>query len=108
MPDTFKIYASQVTATNSVTIVSGVTGTRIVNAINVANASTSATASVSIQLLAGTNAFTLIPLYSLGTQTSAQILISPLALQTDDDIQAATGSGSGSVDVIVSALERTA
>lgn len=108
MPDTFKIYASQVTATNLVTIVSGVTGTRIVNAINIANASTSATASLSVQLFAGTNAFALVPLHSLSTQTSAQILASPLSLQTEDDIQAATGAGSGAIDVIVSALERTA
>ena len=108
MQDTFKIYATQVTSTNLVSIVSGVTGTRIINAINVANASTASTASLSIQVFEGTNAFTLVPLHSLGTQTSSQLLVSPLGIQTADDIKAATGAGSGSVDVIVSALERTA
>lgn len=106
MPDTFKIYATQVTSTNLVSIVSGVTGTRIVNAINVANASTANTASVSVVVLAGTNSFSLVPLYTMTTQISTQLLPAPLGLATADDIQAAATSGA--VDVIVSALERTA
>lgn len=105
MPDAFKIYATQVTSTNLVSVVSAVTGTRIVNAINVANASTSATASVTVNVLAGTNSFSLVPLHTMTTQISTQLLPAPLALATADDIRAAAPSGA--VDVIVSALERT-
>ena len=107
MPDTFKVYASQVTSTNAVTVVSAVTGTRIINAIHVANASTAATSSISVQVFAGTNGFTLVPLHQLGTQTSTQLLVSPLGLQTEDDVKASLGSGTAALDVIVSSLERT-
>jgi hypothetical protein len=107
MADLFSFYASRVTSSNSVTVVSGVTGTRIINGINVANPSTSATASVSVQVLLGTNAFSFVPLQELGTQTRSQLMTSPISLQTSDDIQANIGAGSEPVDVIVSVLERT-
>lgn len=106
MPDAFKFYAKQVTSSNAVTIVSGVTGTRIINAINLANTSTANTASVSVQVFAGTNAFTLVPRHTMATSSSSQVLPAPISLTTADDIKAAATSGA--VDVIVSALERTA
>lgn len=108
MPDSFKFYATQITSTSNVTVVSGLTGTRIINSINIANPSTAGTAAVSVLVFSGTNSFTLIPSQALATQASVQVLSSPLALTTTDDIQVSAATGSEPVDVIISSLERTA
>jgi len=47
-----------------------------------------------------------VPRHTMATASSSQVLLAPISLTTADDIQAAATSGS--VDVIVCALERTA
>jgi exo-beta-1,3-glucanase (GH17 family) len=106
MPDTFKFYGTRLSSTNATSIVSGLTGTRLINSIAVANASTASSATIKVQAFSGTNAFTLVPSHSQGTSSSSQVLLSPLPLTTDDDLQASASVGDV-IDVIVSVLERT-
>lgn len=107
MPDTFKFYATQVTATVATSVVEGLTGTRLINSINCANRDSSSTAAVTVEALLGTNAFTLVPLATLATSANSQVLPAPLALRTEDGLQVSVASGN-TVDVVVSVLERTA
>ena len=107
MPDLFRFYGTKLTSTNTVTIVSGVTGTRIINGVNLANNSTSSTASVSVVAYQGTNAFTVVPAATIGTAASSQVLPSPISLVTADDLRARSSVGD-IIDVVVSVLERTA
>lgn len=107
MPDAFKFYGTRLTSTSATSIVSGVTGTRLINSIVIANVSTASAATITVQAFSGTNAFTIVPQHSQGTASSSQVLLSPLPLLTDDDLQAAATVGDV-VDVIVSVLERTA
>lgn len=107
MPDTFKFYGTQCTETTGTSVVSAVTGTRLLNSIVVANRDSSSTASVTVEALLDTVAFQLVPLATLATSEAKQMLLAPLPLQTDDDVQISVGTGN-TVDVIVSVLERTA
>lgn len=107
MPDTFKFYGTQVTATSGTSVVSAVTGTRLINSIVVANRDSSSTAAVTVEALLDTVAFQLVPLATLSASESRQMLLASLPLQTDDDVQISVGTGN-TVDVIVSVLERTA
>ena len=106
MPDTFKFYGTRLTSTNATSIVSGVTGTRLVNSVVVANVSTASAVTLTIQAFAGTNSFAVVPLHLQGTSSSSQVLFSPLPLSTADDLQAAASVGDV-IDVVVSVLERT-
>jgi len=107
MPDTFKFYGTQVTATTNTSVVSAVTGTRLINSIVVSNLDSSSTASVTVQALLDTVAFYIVPFATLATSEAKQMLLAALPLQTDDDVQISVGSGN-TVDVVVSVLERTA
>jgi hypothetical protein len=106
MPDTFKFYGTRLASTNATSIVSGVTGTRIVNSIVIANVGTASAVTLTLQAFSGTSPFTIVPLHSQGTASSSQVLFSPLPLSTADDLQAAASVGDV-VDVVVGVLERT-
>jgi hypothetical protein len=107
MPDAFKFYATRLSDTNATSIVSALTGTRIINSVVVANIHTSLTTSIQLQAFSGTNSFTLVPAHTQSTSTSSQLLLSPLPLTTADDLKAKSSVGNA-VDVVVSVLERTA
>lgn len=106
MPEAYKNFGTIVGSTASTTIYSGVTGTALVNAIQIANNDTTNTNYVTVELVKGSTAYSLITQAQLPSRTSLQILDAPLALESGNQLRYRSGY-TFSTHVVVSLMEIT-
>ena len=106
MPETYKNFATQLTATSEYTILTPPAGgTSLVNGIHVANTLATTNLSVSVFLYKGATSYSIINTALVPFQSSLQVLDVPVPVGSSDVIKA-QGSASG-LHVIVSTLELT-
>lgn len=109
MPDTYKSFGTIIAgSTATTTIYSGVTGTAIVNSINISNIDDYITNTLTVQLVKGSTAYTLIRNAILPTSTSLQILDAPMVLDSGNTLRAIAGTNSTNIHIVTSVLEITA
>lgn len=106
MPEAYKSFGTLVGTTAATTIYSGVTGTALVNSIQIANNDTNNTNFVTVELLKGSTAYSLITQAQVPTRTSFQVLDAPLALESGNQLRYTAGY-TFSTHVIVSVMEIT-
>jgi hypothetical protein len=106
MPESYKSFGTLVGTTAATTIYSGVTGTALVNAIQIANNDVNNTNYITVELLKGSTAYSLITLAQLPSRTSLQVLDAPLALESGNQLRYTAGY-TFSTHVIVSLMEIT-
>lgn len=106
MPEAYKSFGTLVGTTAATTIYSGVTGTALVNSIQIANNDTNNTNFVTVELLKGSTAYSLITQAQLPTRTSFQVLDAPLALESGNQLRYTAGF-TFSTHVVVSVMEIT-
>ena len=106
MPEAYKSFGTLVGTTAATTIYSGVTGTALVNSIQIANNDTNNTNFVTVELLKGSTAYSLITQAQLPTRTSFQVLDAPLALESGNQLRYTAGY-TFSTHVVVSVMEIT-
>jgi hypothetical protein len=106
MPETYKSFATILGSTAATIIYSGSSGTGIVNSINCSNASTSTANTITIEILKGSTAYSLITSGAVPTSTAFQVLDSPVILETNDTLQATAGF-TAPIHILVSVLEIT-
>jgi hypothetical protein len=106
MPETYKSFGTIVGNTAATTIYSGVTGTALVNAITIANNDTNSINYVTVELLKGSTAYSIITQAQLPSRTSLQVLDAPLALESGNQLRYTAGY-TFSTHVIVSVMEIT-
>lgn len=106
MPETYKSIGTIVGSTAATTIYSGVTGTAIVNSINVSNATTSFVNLVTVEMLKGSTAYSIITAATLPVGSSLQVLDAPLVLESNNTLRYTSGF-TYSTHVIVSVMEIT-
>lgn len=106
MPETYKSFGTILGSTANTTIYGGVTGTAIVNGINASNVSAQFTNQITVEVLKGSTAYSLITGGVIPVQSSFQILDSPVILETGNTISARAGLTTG-IHVFVSVLEVT-
>ena len=106
MPETYKNFATQLTATSEYTILTPPAGgTSLVNGIHISNTLPSTNLSVSVFLYKGATAYSLITSGLVPFQSSFQVLDAPIPV-TSGDVIKAQGSASG-LHIVVSTLELT-
>ena len=106
MPETYKSFGTILGTTAATTIYSGVTGTAIVNSINCSNVSTSIANTITVEVLKGSTAYSLITRGAIPTATSLQVLDAPIVLESNNTLRANSGN-TAEIDVYVSVLEIT-
>jgi hypothetical protein len=106
MPEAYKSFGTLVGSTAATTIYSGVTGTALVNSIQIANNDVNNTNYVTIELLKGSTAYSLITQAQLPSRTSFQVLDAPLALESGNQLRYTAGY-TFSTHVVVSVMEIT-
>lgn len=106
MPETYKSFGTILGTTAGTTIYSGVSGTAIVNSINISNTNPNNIVAVTIELIKGSTAYSVITSASVPGKASLQILDSPLVLELNNTLRATAGI-TGSLHTIVSVLEIT-
>jgi len=106
MPEVYKSFGTLVGSTAANTIYSGVTGTALVNSIQIANNDVNNTNYITVELLKGSTAYSLITQAQLPARTSLQVLDAPLALESGNQLRYTSGY-TFSTHVIVSLMEIT-
>ena len=106
MPETYKSIGTILGTTAATSIYSGVTGTALVNSINVSNASTSFVNTVTVEMLKGSTAYSILTSATLPVGSSLQVLDAPLVLESNNTLRCTMGS-TYSTHVIVSLMEIT-
>lgn len=106
MPEVYKSFGTLVGSTAANTIYSGVTGTALVNSIQIANNDVNNTNYITVELLKGSTAYSLITQAQLPSRTSLQVLDAPLALESGNQLRYTSGY-TFSTHVIVSLMEIT-
>ena len=106
MPETYKSFGTILGSTAATTIYSGVTGVAIVNSINCSNASTTTANTITVEVLKGVTAYSLITRGSIPTSTAFQVLDSPVVLESNNTLRATAGVTTA-VHILVSVLEIT-
>lgn len=106
MPETYKSIGTILGTTAATSIYSGVTGTALVNSINVSNASTSFVNTVTVEMLKGSTAYSILTSATLPVGSSLQVLDAPLVLESNNTLRCTMGS-TFSTHVIVSLMEIT-
>jgi len=106
MPEAYKSFGTLVGTTAATTIYSGVTGTALVNSIQIANNDVNNTNYITVELLKGSTAYSLITQAQLPSRTSLQVLDAPLALESGNQLRYTSGY-TFSTHVIVSLMEIT-
>lgn len=108
MADTYKSFGTIISGTTSAQqIYAGVVGTAIVNSINLANDDTYFPTTVTVEMLKGSTAYTIIKNASLPTSTCLQILDAPMVLDSGNTLRATAGLTYATIDILVSVLEIT-
>jgi hypothetical protein len=106
MAETYKSVGTKVTSTSATTIYSGVTGTAIVNSINCSNINLYRSSTITVELVKGANAYSIITNADVPMATSLQILDAPIVLESGNTLRVVAGTAND-IDVIVSILEIT-
>ena len=106
MSEAYKSFGTLVGTTAATTIYSGVTGTALVNSIQIANNDVNNTNYITVELLKGSTAYSLITQAQLPSRTSLQVLDAPLALESGNQLRYTSGY-TFSTHVIVSLMEIT-
>jgi hypothetical protein len=106
MPETYKSFGTIIGSTAATSVYSGVTGTALVNSINLSNGSTFISNLVTVELLKGSTAYSIITGAVLPIGSSLQVLDSTLVLESSNTLRCTAGY-TASVNVIVSVMEIT-
>jgi len=106
MPETYKSFGTILGTTAATTIYSGVSGTAIVNSINISNTNPNNIVAVTIELIKGSTAYSIITSASVPGKASLQVLDAPLTVEQNNTLRATAGT-TGSLHTIVSVLEIT-
>ena len=106
MPETYKSFGTIIGSTAATSVYSGVSGTALVNSINISNGSTASGNLVTVELLKGSTAYSIITGAALPVGSSLQVLDSTLILENSNTLRCTSGY-TASVNVIVSVLEIT-
>jgi len=106
MADTYKSFGTILGVTAATTVYSGVVGTALVNSINCSNDDLYRTNTITIELVKGATAYTIIRSADLPLNTTLQVLDAPIVLESGNTLRATAGY-TAPVDIIVSVLEIT-
>ena len=106
MPEIYKSFGTILGSTAQTSIYSGVSGIGIVSSINCSNASTTTANTITIEILKGSTAYSLITSAAIPTSTAFQVLDSPIVLENSNTLRATAGITSA-VHILVSVLEIT-
>jgi hypothetical protein len=106
MPETYKSVGTIVGVTAATTVYNGVVGTALVNSINISNTDVNNTNYVTLELIKGATAYSLITGAQLPSRTSFQALDAPLALESGNTLRYTSGYTFGT-HVVVSVMEIT-
>lgn len=108
MPDTYKSFGTIISGTTAATtIYSGVVGTAVVNSINISNVDDYASNTVTIEMVKGSTAYTLIKNAGLPITTALQVLDAPMVLDSGNTLRATSGYTYASIHILTSVLEIT-
>lgn len=108
MADTYKSFGTILSGTTAATtIYSGVVGTAVVNSINIANIDGYNINNITVEMVKGSTAYTLINAAQLPTNTALQILDAPMVLGSSDTLRATAGVTYATVHIVTSVLEIT-
>jgi hypothetical protein len=107
MPDTYKSFGTGLTgSTAATTIYSGVVGTAVVNSINISNTDPFNSNTITVEMVKGSTAYSIIRNVNIPLYSCLQILDAPMVLDSGNTLRATAGITSG-MDIIVSVLEIT-
>jgi hypothetical protein len=107
MPETYKSFGTILGSTAATSIYSGVTpGTALVNSVNISNGSTGYGNFITVELLKGSTAYSIITSATLPVGSSLQVLDSPLVLESSNSLRCTAGY-TYPVHAIVSVMEIT-
>jgi hypothetical protein len=106
MPETYKSVGTQLGLTAATTIYSGVAGTAIVNSINCSNVSLFRSSAITVEMVKGSTAYSIITSADIPSSAALQVLDAPLVLESGNTLRATAGT-TGDIHTIVSLLEIT-
>lgn len=106
MADTYKSFGTNLGTTAATTIYPGVVGTALVNAVNCSNKDLYRPNFITVELVKGSTAYSIITTGELPVSSSLQVIDAPLVLESGNTLRATIGN-TASIDVIVSVLEIT-
>lgn len=106
MANTYKSFPTVIGSTAATSIYPGVSGTAIVNGVVFSNIHPSNSTTVTLEMIRGATAYSLLTRGALPNATTLQALDTPLVLEENDTLQATAGN-TGSVHAVVSVLEIT-
>jgi len=106
MPETYKSFGTVLGTTAATTIYAGSSGTAIVNNVNFSNISPLGGVEITLEVLKGSSAFSLITKAPVPIATTFQALDSPIVLEANNTLRATAGF-TGYIHAFVSVLEIT-
>jgi hypothetical protein len=106
MPDTYKSFGTILGTTAATIIYSGVSGTAIVNSVNFSNVNTAASCQITLEIIKGSTAYSIITNGVVPIESSFQVVDSPIVLENSNTLRARAGL-TGSIHALVSVLEIT-
>jgi hypothetical protein len=107
MADTYKSFGTIFGgSTAATTVYSGVVGTALINSINCSNKDAYRNNTVTVEMVKGATAYSIITNADLPISTTLQILDAPIVLESGNTLRATVGV-TAPVDIIVSVLEIT-
>jgi hypothetical protein len=106
MAETYKSFATILGTTAATTIYSGSSGTAIINNVNFSNISPLGGVEITLEVVKGSTAYSLITKAPIPIATTFQALDTPVVLESNDTLQATAGY-TGYVHAFVSVLEIT-
>lgn len=106
MADTYKSFGTSLGTTFATTIYSGVAGTALVNSINCSNKDSIRSTNITVEMVKGSTAYSIITGADLPMYATLQVLDAPVVLESGNTLKATVGN-TASVDIIVSVLEIT-
>jgi hypothetical protein len=106
MPETYKSFGTILGTTAATSIYAGVTGTALVNAVNVSNVNATTSTTITVEMLKGSTAYSIISNVYINPGTSLQVLDAPLVLESGNSLRATSGL-TGYFHTLVSVLEIT-
>lgn len=108
MADTYKSFGTIISGTTATTtIYSGVAGTAVVNSINIANIDDYNANTMTVEMVKGSTAYTLIKNAALPVATALQILDAPMVLESGNTLRVTSGATYANTHIAVSVLEIT-
>jgi hypothetical protein len=106
MPETYKSFGTILGTTAATTIYAGTSGTAIINNVNFSNISPLGGVEITLEVVKGSTAYSLITKAPIPIATTFQALDSPVVLEANNTLRANAGF-TGYVHAFVSVLEIT-